>query len=153
MPTKFKGTHAEMTALNTFIKLMRGADSLNSRLMPVIERHRLTFSQFGVMEALYHLGPLCHTELAQKILRSGGNVTLVAKNLERNGWVRRVPSPEDKRVRRLALTSKGKSLIGKAFRDHVANLVQQMSALSPAEQDELGRLAKKLGIHSGHSGA
>jgi MarR family 2-MHQ and catechol resistance regulon transcriptional repressor len=153
MPTKFKGTHAEMTALNTFIKLMRGADSLNSRLMPVIERHRLTFSQFGVMEALYHLGPLCHTELAQKILRSGGNLTLVAKNLERNGWVRRVPSPEDKRVRRLALTSKGKSLIGKAFRDHVANLVQQMSALSPAEQDELGRLAKKLGIHSGHSGA
>jgi len=153
MPTKFKGTHAEMTALNTFIKLMRGADSLNSRLMPVIEQHGLTFSQFGVMEALYHLGPLCHTELAQKILRSGGNLTLVAKNLERNGWVRRVPSPEDKRVRRLALTAKGKSLIGKAFRDHVANLVQQMSALSSAEQDELGRLAKKLGIHNGHSGA
>jgi DNA-binding MarR family transcriptional regulator len=60
--------------------------------------------------------------------------------------VRRVPSPEDKRVRRLALTPKGKSLIERAFRDHVANLVQQMSALTAAEQDELGRLSKKLGI-------
>lgn len=148
MPTKFKGTRAETTALNAFIKLMRGADSLNSRLMPVIEQHGLTFSQFGVLEALYHVGPLCHTELAQKILRSGGNLTLVASNLERNGWVRRVPSPEDKRVRRLTLTPKGKSLIERAFRDHVANLVQQMSALTPAEQEELGRLAKKLGIQS-----
>ena len=149
MPTKFKGTRAETTALNTFIKLMRAADSINSRLMPVIEQHGLTFSQFGVLEALYHLGPLCHTELAQKILRSGGNLTLVAKNLERNGWVRPVPSPEDKRVRRLGLTPKGKSLIERAFRDHVANLVQQMSALTAAEQDELGRLAKKLGIQTG----
>ena len=92
MSTKFKGTRAETSALNTFIKLMRAADSLNSRLMPVIEHHGLTFSQFGVMEALYHLGPLCHTELAQKILRSGGNLTLVTKNLERNGWVKPVPS-------------------------------------------------------------
>src|SRR6185369_4517686 len=148
MPTKFKGTRAETIALNAFIKLMRAADSINSRLMPVIEQHGLTFSQFGVLEALYHLGPLCHTELAQKILRTGGNLTLVAKNLERNGWVRRVPSPEDLRVRRLALTPKGKSLIEKAFRDHVANLVQQMSALTAAEQDELGRLAKKLGIQN-----
>ena len=148
MPTKFKGTRAEKTALNAFIKLMRGADSLNSRLMPVIEQHGLTFSQFGVLEALYHVGPLRHTELAQKILRSGGNLTLVAKNLERNGWVKPVLSPEDRRVRRLALTPKGKSLIQRAFRDHVANLVQQMSALTAVEQDELGRLAKKLGIQN-----
>ena len=148
MPTKFRGTRAETTALNTFIKLMRAADSVNTRLMPVIEQHGLTFSQFGVLEALYHLGPLCHTELAQKILRSGGNLTLVAKNLERNGWVRPVPSPEDKRVRRLTLTPKGKALIEKAFRDHVANLVQQMTVLSSAEQEELGRLSKKLGIQS-----
>ena len=148
MPTKFKGTRTETTALNAFIKLMRGADSLNSRLMPVIEQHGLTFSQFGVLEALYHVGPLRHTELAQKILRSGGNLTLVAKNLERNGWVKPVLSPEDRRVRRLALTPKGKSLIQRAFRDHVANLVQQMSALTAVEQDELGRLAKKLGIQN-----
>ena len=148
MPTKFKGTRAETTALNAFIKLQRAADSLNDRLMPVMEEHGLTFSQFGVLEALYHLGPLCHTELAQKILRSGGNLTLVAKNLERNGWVRPVPAPEDKRVRRLALTPKGKSVIEKAFRHHLANLVKQMSALTAAEQEELGRLSKKLGIQS-----
>jgi MarR family 2-MHQ and catechol resistance regulon transcriptional repressor len=88
-------------------------------------------------------------ELAQKILRSGGNLTLVARNLERDGLIRRVPSPEDRRVRRMELTARGKSLIEKAFRDHVANLVRQMRALSSAEQQELGRLSKKLGVKLG----
>jgi MarR family 2-MHQ and catechol resistance regulon transcriptional repressor len=148
MPTHHKGTNRETQALNTYIKLMRAADALNSRLAPVFEKHGLTYSQFGVMEALYHLGPLCLGELAQKILRSGGNLTLVARNLERDGLIRRVPSPEDRRVRRMELTARGKSLIEKAFRDHVANLVRQMAALSCGEQQELGRLSKKLGIQT-----
>jgi MarR family transcriptional regulator, 2-MHQ and catechol-resistance regulon repressor len=149
MPTHHKGTKQETQALNTYIKLMRAVDALNARLSPVFERHGLTYSQFGVMEALYHLGPLCLGELAQKILRSGGNLTLVARNLERDGLIRRVPSPEDRRVRRMELTARGKSLIEKAFHDHVANLVRQMGALTPAEQQELGRLSKKLGVKLG----
>jgi MarR family transcriptional regulator, 2-MHQ and catechol-resistance regulon repressor len=149
MPTHYKGTKPETQALNTYIKLMRAADALNNRLAPVFEKHGLTYSQFGVMEALYHLGPLCLGELAQKILRSGGNLTLVARNLERDGLIRRVASPEDRRVRRMELTARGKSLIERAFRDHVENLVRQMSTLSSAEQQDLGRLSKKLGVKLG----
>src|SRR4051812_1543142 len=109
MPTHYQGRRAETLALDTLIKLMRGVDALNSSLMQVVEKHGLTFSQFGALEALYHLGPMCLGELAHKILRSGGNLTLVAKNLERAKLVRRIPSPQDRRVRRLELTPKGKA--------------------------------------------
>ena len=146
MPTHYQGTPAETAALDAYIKLMRASDSLTSSLMPVFEKYGLTFSQFGALEALYHLGPMCLGELARKILRSGGNLTLVARNLERQKLVRRIPSPEDRRVHRLELTSKGKSLIQKAFAEHVRNLTNRMSVLSRDEQRTLGALAKKLGI-------
>src|SRR3954466_2573377 len=146
MPTHHKGTRAEVTALDAYIKLMRAADALDARLAPILEKHGLTHSQFGVMEALYHLGPLSLGELAHKILRSGGNLTMVASNLERDRLVRRVASPEDRRVKRLELTAKGKSLIQKAFREHSRDLTREMGGLTHAEQQELGRLAKKLGI-------
>ena len=146
MPTHHQGPRAEVTALDAYIKLMRAADALNARLAPVLEKYGLTHSQFGVLEALLHLGPLCLGELARKILRSGGNLTMVAGNLERDGLVRRVASPDDRRVKRLELTAKGKSLIQKAFREHSRDLTRAMGALSPAEQQALGRLAKKLGI-------
>lgn len=148
MPTHYQGPRAETLALDTFIKLMRASDAVNSSLMPVLEKRGLTFSQFGALEALYHLGPMCLGELAHKILRSGGNLTLVAKNLERAKLVRRIPSPEDRRVHRLELTPKGKSLIQKAFADHVRHLTARMSVLSPEELEALGGLAKKLGIQT-----
>lgn len=148
MPTHHRGTRAETVALDAYIKLLRGTDALQSRLVPVLEEHGLTVSQFGVLEALDHLGPLCLGELARKILRSGGNLTLVARNLERDGFVRRIPDPTDRRVCRLELTTRGKSLVRKTFAAHLRNLVAQMSALTSAEQQELGRLMKKLGIQS-----
>ena len=57
--------------------------------------HNLTISQFGVLEALYHLGPLSQRQLADKILRSSGNLTMVIDNLERDGLVRRDADPEE----------------------------------------------------------
>lgn len=148
MPTHYRGTKQETLALDTFIKLMRAGEALNARLSPLLDKHGITPSQFGVLEALYHLGPMCLGELARKILRTGGNLTLVARNLERDGLIRRVPSPEDRRVRRMEITSKGKSLMQKAFPEHVALLTKQMGALTHAEQQDLGRLAKKLGIQT-----
>jgi MarR family 2-MHQ and catechol resistance regulon transcriptional repressor len=149
MPTHYQGTKQETLALDTFIKLVRAGDALNARLSPLLDKYGLTPSQFAVLEALHHLGPLCLGELARKILRTGGNLTLVARNLERDGLIRRVPAPEDRRVRRMEITAKGKSLIQKLFPEHVSALVQYMgAALTSAEQQELGRLSKKLGIQT-----
>lgn len=87
MGTHFKGTPTEQRTLNAFIKLMRATESLNSRLNKHLSDADLTVSQFGTLEALLHLGPLNQRTIGEKLLKSGGNVTMVIDNLERCGHV------------------------------------------------------------------
>ena len=97
---------------------MRATDSINGEDHRESEGLGLTQGQFAVMEALYHLGPMCQHVLAQKLLRSGGNVTLVIDNLERAGMVKRVRNPEDRREVAVHLTAKGRKLITRVFPEH-----------------------------------
>ena len=133
-------------ALNTYTKLMRAAESVTVRVHRVLAAPKLTVSQFGVLEALYHKGPLCQRDLAAKILKSTGNITLVIDNLEKNGLVRRVRDNEDRRFLTVHLTETGSTLITKVFGDVEAAIVCEMSLLPENEQELLGTLCKKLGL-------
>lgn len=146
MPTRFNGTPDEVLALNTLIKLSRSVSALSGHLIPLIQKDfGITESQFAVLEALYHLGPLSQGQLCQKILRSGSNLTTVVDNLERNGLVRRERDEEDRRVQIVTLTEQGKEVIEAALPEHVARVSQVMSVLTQDEQAELGRICLKLG--------
>ncbi len=146
MPTRYIGAPNEVLALDTIIKLSRSLNSVQGRLTPKLQKDfGITESQFGVMEALLHLGPLSQGQICEKILRSGSNVTTVVDNLERDGLVTRVRDEDDRRVQIVALTAKGRSLINEAFPAHVARVTEVMSALTADEQRELGRICRKLG--------
>jgi MarR family 2-MHQ and catechol resistance regulon transcriptional repressor len=147
MPTHFRGTPQEVLALDTFIKLTRATNSLMSRLAACETLGDLTQSQFGVLETLLHLGPLSQTEICGKLLKSGGNITLVIDNLEKRGWVRRDPDPEDRRITIVKLTPSGDALIREVFPLHLQAIVDEMSVLLPEEQKLLAQLCKKLGKH------
>jgi MarR family transcriptional regulator, 2-MHQ and catechol-resistance regulon repressor len=149
MGSHYKGTREEVRALGTFIKLTRAAESFAARLSGLITEDGLTESQFGALEALFHLGPLCQRDLGAKLLRSSGNVTMVVDNLEKRGLVRRERGGEDRRYVTVHLTAEGRRLIGRLFPKHVARVVAEMSILTPAEQEELGRLCRKLGKREG----
>jgi MarR family 2-MHQ and catechol resistance regulon transcriptional repressor len=148
MPTHYKGSKQEVQALDAFIKLVRGSDSVMSRLRGSLDSSDLTESQFAVLEALLHLGPLCLKALAQKLLKSGGNLTMVVNNLQKRGLVRRQQEGSDRRYTSIHLTPSGDKLIRRVFATHVVAIVREMQALSPPEQAELGRLCKKLGLAS-----
>lgn len=145
MPTHYRGNSEEVRALNAFIPLIRAAETLTARTGSLASARGLSTSQFGVLEALLHLGPLCQRELGQKLLKSGGNITLVVDNLERKGWVHRERQTKDRRMIRVRLTSRGRRLIAKMFPEHVALLVQEMRRLTPIEQEQLRNLCRKLG--------
>jgi MarR family 2-MHQ and catechol resistance regulon transcriptional repressor len=132
-------------ALKTYVKLMRATGVVNERMHRHLLSAKLTFSQFAVLEALYHLGALCQQDIGRKILRTSGNMTMVVDNLEKRGLVVRANDPDDRRYKRVSLTSTGKVLIGRIFPRHaeITNLV--FSALTPKEQKQLGALLKKLG--------
>jgi MarR family 2-MHQ and catechol resistance regulon transcriptional repressor len=147
MPTHYAGTPEEIAALDAFIKLNRSVNALQGRLLPTLQKDfNLTESQFGVLEALYHLGPLPQGELCRKILRSGSNVTTVVDNLERDGLVRRERDARDRRIQIVHLTDAGRSLLQRALPIHVGRVMRAMTALEPEEQQELGRLCRKLGL-------
>lgn len=146
MGTHYQGTKEEQRALDLYIKLSRAAESVNQRVNRHLQDAHLTVSQFGVLEAIYHLGPLTPGQLCDKILRSTGNLTLVIDNLEKRGLVTRRPNPEDRRSTIVELTPAGRELIAALLPVHVQTVVQDMAVLSPAEQEQLAALCRKLGL-------
>lgn len=149
MGTHYEGTEKEVKILNAFIKLMRATESINNRLNRKLSEAGLTVSQFGVLEALLHLGPLNQKALAEKLLKSGGNITLVIDNLEKNGWVERHQDPEDRRSMLIYLTSEGESFISSYFPQHLEHIISEFDVLTDAEIEELGNICKKLGLKVG----
>jgi MarR family transcriptional regulator, 2-MHQ and catechol-resistance regulon repressor len=153
MPTHYRGDKGTVRALNAFINLERASDTLAGRLAPQLEARGVTPSQLAVLEALLHLGPMCQHELGKKLLRSGGNVTLVVDNLEKRGWVRRVRQPDDRRMIRIHLTEAGRRLISRVFPAHARAIAAEMSRLTASEQDLLRRICRKLGANGGTAAA
>jgi MarR family 2-MHQ and catechol resistance regulon transcriptional repressor len=145
MPTHYSGTGAEMRTLDTFIKLTRCTNSLLARLAERNTIGDLTWSQFAVLEALYHLGHRTQGEISAKVLKSGSNMTTVIDNLERDGLVRRERDANDRRVIHVHLTEAGSTKVEAVLPGHIAALVDEFKVLSASEQQTLGDLCKKLG--------
>ncbi|MGB0036573.1 MAG: MarR family transcriptional regulator [Candidatus Acidiferrales bacterium] len=151
MPTHFKGRKETIRALNAYINFARASDSLFSRMSAQIESRGLTLGQFGVLEALLHLGPMSQRTLGEKLLRSGGNVTLVVDNLEKRGWVQRERQKDDRRMIVIHLTSEGRRLIARVFPEHAKAIAKEMNRLEPSEQEALRRISRKLGRDAAQS--
>ncbi len=149
MSTHYQGTSEERRALDLYIKLSRAAESVNQRVNRHLQDVNLTVSQFGVLEALYHLGPMTPGVLCDKILRSTGNLTLVIDNLEKRRLVARTQNPEDRRSTIIQLTAGGQALIEEIFPRHVTTVVQEMAVLTSEEQSQLATLCRKLGLQIG----
>jgi len=145
MPTHYSGTRSETRTLDTFIKLTRCTNSLLARLADRNTLGDLTWSQFAVLEALYHLGHMTQGEISNKVLKSGSNMTTVIDNLERDGLVRRERDADDRRVVHVHLTEVGQGKIEAVLPGHIAALVDEFKILTVGEQATLGELCKKLG--------
>jgi MarR family 2-MHQ and catechol resistance regulon transcriptional repressor len=145
MPTHFDGPECQVLALDTMIKLTRATNTLLARLARRATHGELTESQFGTLEALYHLGPMSQTEICSKLLKSSGNTTLVVDNLEKHGLVQRQRDEHDRRVIMVQLTDAGRTLIADLFPTHAAVVAEELAVLTAEEQRQLGDLCRKLG--------
>jgi len=145
MGTNYHGTDRERRALDAYIKLRRAANTLSALESASLRESGLTESRFGVLEALYHLGPLRQTDLANKLLSSAGNLTTVVDNLERDSLVERRRDRRDRRVVTVHLTLEGHTLIEELFPRHVAAIVHWFAILGPDEQLRLSDVLRRLG--------
>ena len=144
-PAPREWPQGQETALRLWIALARCYGAYSKAVATKIHEYALTAPQFGILEALYHLGPLSLGDLADKLLVTGGNVTYVMDRLEERDLVFRERSPTDRRIIQAKLTEKGHALIADVFAGHAEFIESLSSVLSQEEQEDLRRLLKKLG--------
>ena len=101
-------------------------------------------SDFRVLEALLHKGPLPVNTIGPKVWLTPGSISVAVDRLEKTGLVKRT-NTDDRRVRLVELTPKGRALITKTFREHAAAMEEAAGVLSKEERRMLLRLLKKLG--------
>lgn len=146
MKQKFEGSKEDLATLKCYVKLARGAETITATIHRHLAGEKLTISQFGVLEALHHLGSMCQRDVARKILKSTANITTVIDNLEKRGLVERERSDTDRRYITLHLTQEGAALIQRIFPSHLQGVVKAFQCLTKDEQQTLGDLCKKLGL-------
>lgn len=143
--TERYGRKADL-ALTMWVKLARASTTFGRLTGKDIEQHGLTQPQFGVLEMLGHLGPLTIGDIGKRMLVTGGCVTVILDNLEKEELVERIRSSEDRRVIKVQLTDKGESTFKTVFGKHAHRVAELASVLSEEEQLQLSTLLKKLGL-------
>lgn len=145
MGTHYNGNQAERHALDSYIKLHRAVDTVTARIDRETQLGDLRGSPFGVLEMLYHLGPIHQKTIGEKLLISKSNVVAVIDKLEKRKMVCRQRSTEDRRCVFVHLTEDGREQVESLLPHHVACIARAMSRLSVDEQRQLGDLCRKLG--------
>lgn len=146
MSKYYAGTAEEILALETYTKLLRATGSVKARIGGHQSIGELNDTQFGTLDMLLHLGPLHQNAIGEKLFVSKSNMVAVIDKLEEQGLVKRERSCEDRRRIFVHLTEAGRNHIQALFPGHAAAITEEFCCLTPAEQKELGRLCKKLGL-------
>ena len=144
-----RGSKAQDTSgVHVWLVLMKAFQALMPHAAESIERTELGDSDFRVLEALLHKGPLPVNTLGPKVWLTPGSISVAVDRLVKKGLVSRKNHPRDRRVRQVELSAKGRALIMRGFREHAAAMETVVSVLSKNERLTLLRLLKKLGKHA-----
>ena len=102
-------------------------------------------TDFRILEVLLNKGPLPVNTIGPKVNLTPGSISVAVDRLLARGLVSRVESREDRRVRVVSLTSKGKELIAPVFRKHAAEIGNVFADATPKEVRSFEMMLKKIG--------
>lgn len=108
----------------------------------------LNLSDFTILEALLHKGPLPVNSIGRKVLLTSGSMTAAVNRLGKKGLVERIQDPSDRRRFYVHLTKSGRKVIQRAYEAHKENLEKIVEGLTFKERADLVRLLKKIGSHA-----
>src|ERR1700755_1930292 len=142
---RFLMTRGFQGADHVWLVMMKAMRALTKYAAAGIEETGLGLSDFAVLEVLLHKGPLPVNTIGPIVDLTPGSISIAVDRLFAKGLVSRVESAEDRRVRIVALTPRGKDLIVAAFRKHSGQMKRVLSELSPEELRGLEVKLKKVG--------
>ena len=131
--------------LKLLVVLSRAHASVLRHMEADVARHGLTIAEFGILEALYHKGPMLLGEVQRRILVSSGGVTFLVDRLQKKGLVERRACDADRRARYAALTKQGEALIRRIFPEHARCVSRAVSGLTKTERQTAIKLLRTLG--------
>ncbi|WP_345993726.1 MarR family transcriptional regulator [Sulfurimonas sp. HSL-1716] len=140
---KSYGTRAD-NSMKTWIQLFRTYNKIRAKESVYIQSFGLTMNQFQILEVLYHRGDMNVGAITKLTMGTPGNVTVVVRNLKRDGWINSVADLKDKRASILSITQKGKEIIEKLFPGHAKNFEEYFEVLNEDETQTLFALLRKL---------
>jgi len=144
MPTADKPTETSAAAL--WVVLARAYRSMAAFVEHSVASLNIGLSDFMILEALLHKGPLTMSELCEAALITNASMTAAIDRLEEREFVERVASNEDRRVRRVQLTTQGTAVIKRLYARHERDLDEVLSAIPAAERAEVRRALKAIGL-------
>jgi MarR family 2-MHQ and catechol resistance regulon transcriptional repressor len=133
------------TPVHTWLVLMKAMQAITRYGLANLEKTGLGFSDFAVLEALLHKGPLPVNVIGPKVNLTPGSISVAVDRLVSKGLVSRAECSQDRRVRIVTLTARGKSVIAPIFRKHVETIEKVFAGLSRRELRELQQQLKRVG--------
>ncbi len=130
--------------VTAYVNLIRTAEALHANVSRGLAREGLTASQFSTIKVLTLRGPLAQRDIAKHLLKTGGNVTVVVDNLERQGLVSRIRDTEDRRIVFVKLTDAGRAIFDRVYAPHLDRIRESMGEITERECHELCALLEKL---------
>jgi MarR family 2-MHQ and catechol resistance regulon transcriptional repressor len=139
----------DLRGVHLWLLLWKASKAVEAHAQRSVEATGLCLSDFGILEALLHKGPLPVSALGKKVLLSSGSITTAVDRLEQSGFVERQPHVTDRRTRIVNLTEKGRRLIRKLFTTHERDMERVFSKLDHKDRNALAVLLRKLGREAG----
>jgi MarR family 2-MHQ and catechol resistance regulon transcriptional repressor len=136
------------SAIHTWLVMMKAHQSIARYLLPVIIKEGLGDSDFRVLEVLLHKGPMPVNAIGPKVDLNPGSVSVAVDRLHKKGFVSRVESVNDRRVRTVSMTEKGREMFVPLFRRHGALIKRAFQDVSSEELQQLEATLKKIGKHA-----
>jgi MarR family transcriptional regulator, 2-MHQ and catechol-resistance regulon repressor len=137
------------SGVHVFLVLWKAASAVQAYAEKSISELEMCGSDFAVLEALLHKGPLPINEIGKKVLLTSGSITVAVDRLETKKLVERRAHGTDRRARIVHLTKAGRKLITRVYADHAADMERlAFASLTRAERKMLISLLKKIGYEA-----
>jgi MarR family 2-MHQ and catechol resistance regulon transcriptional repressor len=135
----------DTNGVHLWVLLWKATKAVEAHARRSVNGTELGLSDFGVLEALLHKGPLSISALGKKVLLSSGSMTAAVDRLENSGYVNRAATSSDRRACIVHLTEEGSKLIRSVFAEHERDMERVFSLLDKSERKALANLLRKLG--------
>ena len=137
-----------MDRLKLLVVLLKAHDAVMRCLEEDIRGYGLNFTEFMVLEVLFHKGTMPIQKIGSAVRLTSGSATYAVDKLEDKGFLRRVPCPKDRRVIYAELTEGGDVFMSEIFPKHSETIHRIFAPLADEEVLPMTDALKRLGCHA-----